>query len=193
MSNSNVIQIINNSCLSISHISNISTSYLLLFNAFLVFKLLLNLLSVRQLQDLSLDIHFSYDGCSVQDIQMGQIFKIGYKVSCLFELTSLQSPSQITYTVPKCVVLCLLLHGILVLFMFFSFDHNLYVLMAFYEMLKIIILIMIPMNLVNIMLYHLIIVILLLLLIFYLVHFDIWKPSPIVTTYFVFFFAYDFS
>ena len=66
-----VIQTVDNSCMFVSHIGGVSTSNLSLPNTFLVPKLSLNLISVGQLCDLGLDLHFSRTGCYIQDPQTG--------------------------------------------------------------------------------------------------------------------------
>ncbi|XP_010270824.1 PREDICTED: uncharacterized protein LOC104607033 [Nelumbo nucifera] len=73
----------------------ISTPRLSLPNTFLVPQLSLNLISVGQLCELGLEIHFSSRGRTVQDPQTGKIIGTGRKVGRLFELSSLQLPSLV--------------------------------------------------------------------------------------------------
>jgi hypothetical protein len=61
----------NGSHLNVSHIGSISTKQLSVSNTYLVPHLSLNLLSVGQLCELDLELHFSKRGCDVQDSQMG--------------------------------------------------------------------------------------------------------------------------
>lgn len=100
---SSVICIVDNFGLSVNHISDISSSSLSLSNAFLIPKFSLDMISVGQLCDIGLEVHFSHYDCSVQDLQTRQICRIGHKVGYLFELTSLHLSSQITSNVSKYV------------------------------------------------------------------------------------------
>ena len=58
-------------------------------------KVSLNLLSVGQLCELSVDVHFLSRGCFVKDPQTGEILGTGHKVGRLFELKSLRIPIKI--------------------------------------------------------------------------------------------------
>uniref|UniRef100_A0A2N9FNR4 GAG-pre-integrase domain-containing protein n=1 Tax=Fagus sylvatica TaxID=28930 RepID=A0A2N9FNR4_FAGSY len=62
---------------------------------YLVPKLSLNLLSVGQLCELGLDLHFSNHGVDVQDPLTGKLLGTGRKIGGLFELCKLQIPSHI--------------------------------------------------------------------------------------------------
>jgi hypothetical protein len=84
----------NGSAMTVNHVSSISTLNLSIFDVFCVPKLHLNLLSVRQLTELGLNLLFSSRGCLVQDSQTGQIVGTARKVGRLFELTSLHFPSS---------------------------------------------------------------------------------------------------
>ena len=66
------IYIANGSHLDVSHIGSISTHQLSMSDTYLVPNLLLNLLSVGQLCELSLELHCSKGGYDVQDPQIGQ-------------------------------------------------------------------------------------------------------------------------
>lgn len=57
----------NDSQMKVSHIGNISMSTLSLLDTFVVPKLSLDLIFVGQLCELDFDIHFSSNGCCVQD------------------------------------------------------------------------------------------------------------------------------
>jgi hypothetical protein len=80
--------------MTVSHVCSISTPNLSISDVFCVPKLHLNLLSVGQLTEFSLNLFFSSRGCLVQDFQMGQIVGTRRKVGQLFELTSLHFPSS---------------------------------------------------------------------------------------------------
>ncbi|KAL3503333.1 hypothetical protein ACH5RR_037782 [Cinchona calisaya] len=86
------------STLHISHTGNISTSTVSIPNAFLISKLMLNLISVGQLCKLDLHILFTLSGCSVQDSQKGQILGTGRKVGHLFDLVHLRLPSHLFFS-----------------------------------------------------------------------------------------------
>jgi hypothetical protein len=55
-------------------------------------NLSLNLLSVGQLCELGLELHFSKRDCDVQDPQTGQLIGTTHKIGRLFELSSLHLP-----------------------------------------------------------------------------------------------------
>uniref|UniRef100_A0A2N9ECI9 Reverse transcriptase Ty1/copia-type domain-containing protein n=1 Tax=Fagus sylvatica TaxID=28930 RepID=A0A2N9ECI9_FAGSY len=72
----------------------ISSPDLTIPNTYLVPKLSLNLLSVSQLCELGLDLHFSNRGVDVQDPLTGKLLGTGRKIGRLFELCNLQIPSH---------------------------------------------------------------------------------------------------
>uniref|UniRef100_A0A2N9IVC8 Integrase catalytic domain-containing protein n=1 Tax=Fagus sylvatica TaxID=28930 RepID=A0A2N9IVC8_FAGSY len=77
-----------------SHIGTISSPDLTIPDTYLVPKLSLNLLSVGQLCELGLDLHFSNHGVDVQDPLTGKLLGTGRKTGRLFELCNLQIPSH---------------------------------------------------------------------------------------------------
>jgi hypothetical protein len=79
----------------VSHIGTISSPDLTISDTYLVPKLSLNLLSVGQLCELGLDLHFSNHGVDVQDPLTGKLLGTGHKIGGLFELCKLQIPSHI--------------------------------------------------------------------------------------------------
>ena len=88
------ITIANGSAMTVNHVGFISIPNLSVFDVFYVLKLHLNLLSVRQLIELGLNLLFSSCGCLMQDSQTRQIVGTARKVGRLFELTSLHFPSS---------------------------------------------------------------------------------------------------
>uniref|UniRef100_A0A2N9F074 Reverse transcriptase Ty1/copia-type domain-containing protein n=1 Tax=Fagus sylvatica TaxID=28930 RepID=A0A2N9F074_FAGSY len=72
----------------------ISSPDLTIPDTYIVPKLSLNLLSVGQLCELGLDLHFSNRGVDVQDPLTGKLLGTGRKIGCLFELCNLQIPSH---------------------------------------------------------------------------------------------------
>ena len=78
----------------VSHIVTVSSSNLTILDTYLVPKLSLNLLSVGQLCELGLDLHFSNCGVDVQDPLTSQLLGTGRKIGRLFELCNLQIPSH---------------------------------------------------------------------------------------------------
>lgn len=68
MSFAHIIHTADNFCFLVSHTVNIFTFILSLSNVLLIPKLSLNLIFVEQLYYLHLDIHFSHNGCYVQDL-----------------------------------------------------------------------------------------------------------------------------
>ena len=80
--------------MSVSHIGTISSPDLTIPDTYLVPKLSLNLLSVGQLCELGLDLHFSNRGVDVQDPLTGKLLGTGRKIGRLFELCNLQIPSH---------------------------------------------------------------------------------------------------
>uniref|UniRef100_A0A2N9G3P5 Integrase catalytic domain-containing protein n=1 Tax=Fagus sylvatica TaxID=28930 RepID=A0A2N9G3P5_FAGSY len=72
----------------------ISSPDLTIPDTYLVPKLSLNLLSVGQLCELGLDLHFSNHGVDVQDPLTGKLLGTGRKTGRLFELCNLQIPSH---------------------------------------------------------------------------------------------------
>jgi hypothetical protein len=91
---SSIIYTANSSYMSVSHIGTISSPDLTIPDTYLVPKLSLNLLSVSQLCELSLDLHFSNRGVDVQDPLTGKLLGTGRKIGRLFELCNLQIPSH---------------------------------------------------------------------------------------------------
>ena len=88
------ITIANGSAMTVNHVGFISIPNLSVFDVFYVLKLHLNLLSVRQLIELGLNLLFSSCGCLMQDSQTRQIVGTARKVGRLFELSSLHFPSS---------------------------------------------------------------------------------------------------
>ena len=89
-----IIYTANSSHMSVSHIGTISSPDLTIPDTYIVPKLSLNLLSVGQLCELGLDLHFSNRGVDVQDPLTGKLLGTGRKIGCLFELCNLQIPSH---------------------------------------------------------------------------------------------------
>uniref|UniRef100_A0A2N9HM62 Retrovirus-related Pol polyprotein from transposon TNT 1-94-like beta-barrel domain-containing protein n=1 Tax=Fagus sylvatica TaxID=28930 RepID=A0A2N9HM62_FAGSY len=89
-----IIYTADSSHMSISHIGTISSPDLTIPDTYLVPKLSLNLLSVGQLCELGLDLHFSNRGVDVQDPLTGKLLRIDRKIGRLFELCNLQIPSH---------------------------------------------------------------------------------------------------
>jgi hypothetical protein len=89
-----IIYTADSSHMSVSHISTISSPNLTIPDTYLVPKLSLNLLSVGQLCELGLDLHFSNRGVDVQDPLTGKLLGTGRKIGRLFELCNLQIPSH---------------------------------------------------------------------------------------------------
>ena len=99
ISNSSIITTANGSTLKSTHISNFDTSTLCIPDTYLVPNLAFNLISVGQLCDLGLHLHFSKQyGCIVQDPQTGQKVGTGRKIGTLFELESLKVPQHLIST-----------------------------------------------------------------------------------------------
>ena len=76
----------NGSPMHVSHLGNVSTLALSVFNVYQIPKLTHNLLSVGQLTKLGFSLTFSSNGVVVQDSQMRQIIGIACQVERLFEL-----------------------------------------------------------------------------------------------------------
>uniref|UniRef100_A0A2N9GXG9 Integrase catalytic domain-containing protein n=1 Tax=Fagus sylvatica TaxID=28930 RepID=A0A2N9GXG9_FAGSY len=89
-----IIYTADSSHMSVSHIGTISSPDLTIPDTYLVPKLSLNLLSVGQLCELGLDLHFSNHGVDVQDPLTGKLLGTGRKTGRLFELCNLQIPSH---------------------------------------------------------------------------------------------------
>jgi hypothetical protein len=85
----------NGSHLDVSHIGSVSTHQLSMSDTYLVPNLSLNLLSVGQLCELGLELHFSKRGCDVQDPQTRQLIGTARKIGRLFELSSLHLPPTV--------------------------------------------------------------------------------------------------
>ncbi|KAK2973102.1 hypothetical protein RJ640_009754 [Escallonia rubra] len=94
--NTPVIHTADGSRMHASHIGHVSTSTLTLPDTYFIPNLTLNLISVGQLCELGLDLHFTSSGCSVQDPRTGQILGIGRKNGRLYELTNLRIPSALS-------------------------------------------------------------------------------------------------
>uniref|UniRef100_A0A2N9EDP9 Integrase catalytic domain-containing protein n=1 Tax=Fagus sylvatica TaxID=28930 RepID=A0A2N9EDP9_FAGSY len=94
LAHSPIIYTADNSHMSVSHICTISSPDLTIPDTYLVPKLSLNLLSVGQLCELGLDLHFSNHGVDVQDPLTGKLLGTGCKIGRLFELCNLQIPSH---------------------------------------------------------------------------------------------------
>jgi hypothetical protein len=86
----------NGSHLDVSHIGSVSTHQLSMSDTYLVPNLSLNLLSVGQLCELGLELHFSKRGCDVHDPQTGQLIGTARKIGRLFELSSLHLPPTVS-------------------------------------------------------------------------------------------------
>jgi hypothetical protein len=84
-----IIYTADSSHMSVSHIGTISSPDLTIPDTYLVPKLSLNLLSVGQLCELGLDLHFSNHGVDVQDPLTGKLLGTGRKTGRLFELCNL--------------------------------------------------------------------------------------------------------
>ena len=84
----------NGSPMHVSHLGNVSTPALSVFNVYQILKLTHNFLSVGQLTELGFSLTFSSTGVVVQDSQTGQIVGTARKVGRLFELISLHLPSS---------------------------------------------------------------------------------------------------
>jgi transposase InsO family protein len=89
-----IIYTTDSSHISVSHIGTISSPDLTIPDTYLIQKLSLNLLSVGQLCELGLDLHFSNRGVNVQDPLTGKLLGTGRKIRRLFELCNLQIPSH---------------------------------------------------------------------------------------------------
>ena len=83
----------NGSPMHVFHLGNVSTPALSVSNVYQIPQLTHNLLSVRQLIELGFSLTFSSTGVVVQDSQNGQIIRTAYKVGRLFELIFLHPPS----------------------------------------------------------------------------------------------------
>jgi hypothetical protein len=90
----------NGSHLNVSHIGSISTHQLSMSDTYLMPNLSLNLLSVGQLCELGLELHFSKRGCDVQDPQTRQLIGTTRKIGRLFELSSLHFPPIMSAATP---------------------------------------------------------------------------------------------
>ena len=84
----------NGSPMHVSHLGNVSTPSLSVFNVYQIPKHTHNLLSVGQLTELGFSLTFSSTSVVVQDSQMGQIVGTARKVGRLFELIFLHLPSS---------------------------------------------------------------------------------------------------
>ena len=89
-----IIYTTDSSHMSVSHIGIISSPELTIPDTYLVPKLSLNLLSVSQLCELGLDLHFSNRGFEMQNPLTGKLLRTGRKIGHLFELCNLQIPSH---------------------------------------------------------------------------------------------------
>jgi hypothetical protein len=90
-----IIYTADSSHISVSHIGTNSSPNLTIPDTYLVPKLSLNILSIGQLCELGLDLHFSNRGIDVQDplmgklLETGQLLGTGRKIGRLFELCNL--------------------------------------------------------------------------------------------------------
>ena len=84
-----IIYTANSSHMSVSHIGTISSPDLTIPNTYLVSKLSFNFLSIGQLCELSLDLHFFNRGVDVQNPLTGNLLGTGRKIGHLFELCNL--------------------------------------------------------------------------------------------------------
>ena len=84
----------NGSPMHVSHLGNVSTPALSVFNVYHIPKLTHNLFSVGQLTELGFSLTFSSTGVVVQNSQTGQIVGTARKVGRLFELIFLHLPSS---------------------------------------------------------------------------------------------------
>ena len=89
-----IIHTADSSHMSVSHIGTVSSPDLTIPDTYLIPKLSFNLLSVGQLCELGLDLHFSNRGVDVQDPLTGKLLGTGRKTGRLFELCNLQIPSH---------------------------------------------------------------------------------------------------
>jgi hypothetical protein len=89
-----IIYTTDSSHMYVSHIDTISSPDLTIPDTYLVPKLSLNLLSVGQLCELGLNLHFSNHGVDVQDPLTGKLLGTSHKIGRLFELCNLQIPSH---------------------------------------------------------------------------------------------------
>ena len=79
----------------VQNMGTIKTPKLSIPDVFHVSKVFLNLLSIGQLCELGVDVHFLSRGCSVQDPQTRKILGIGHRVGQLFELKALHIPFNV--------------------------------------------------------------------------------------------------
>ena len=84
----------NGSPTHVSHLGNVSTPALSIFNVYQILQLAHNLLSVGQLTKLGFSLTFSSTGVVVQDSQTGQVVGTASKVERLFELIFLHLSSS---------------------------------------------------------------------------------------------------
>jgi hypothetical protein len=89
-----IIYTTDSSHMFVSHIGTVSSPDLTIPDTYLIPKLSLNLLSVGQLCELGLDLHFSNRGVDVQDPLTGKLLRTCRKIGRLFELCNLQIPSH---------------------------------------------------------------------------------------------------
>ena len=89
-----IIYTADSSHISVSHIGTVSFPDLTIPDTYLILKLFLNLLSIGQLCEPNLDLHFSNCGVDVHDPLTGKLLGIGHKIGRLFELCNLQIPSH---------------------------------------------------------------------------------------------------
>uniref|UniRef100_A0A2N9HJJ7 Reverse transcriptase Ty1/copia-type domain-containing protein n=1 Tax=Fagus sylvatica TaxID=28930 RepID=A0A2N9HJJ7_FAGSY len=101
-----IIYTADSSHMSVSHIGTISSPDLTIPDTYLVPKLSLNLLSVGQLCELGLDLHFSNHGVDVQDPLTGKLLGTGRKTGRLFELCNLQILTMIHRSLTYGLFLC---------------------------------------------------------------------------------------
>ena len=87
----------------VSHKGTISSPCLSLSDTFHIPKLSLNLLSIGQLCELSIDLLFTNHDVDVQDPQTGQVLGTSRKVGRMFEIHDLKIPSQVVSAVATAV------------------------------------------------------------------------------------------
>ena len=85
-----VVHTADNSIIHVQNIRTINTLKLSISDIFHVLKVSLNLLSVDQLCELGVDVHFLSLGYFVQNPQRGEILRTGHRVGRQFELESLR-------------------------------------------------------------------------------------------------------
>ena len=75
-----IVHTTDNSVMHVQNIGTVNTPKLSISDIFHVPKVSLNLLSVDQICELGVDVHFSSWGCFVQDLQTGEILETEHRV-----------------------------------------------------------------------------------------------------------------